>query len=249
MDSPEIRNPGGDQPLYLVVYGALRDALNRRAWEVGASLPSEAELSERFNVSRITVRHALRLLEGDGYIRKARAKRPVVVTTAPRGSGWLVESIDDIVAMVGDAQLLVKTWRREASANDAKVLGLPPSTRLHCLRSILVRDRKPYARSIIYFPPAIGSRLSRKDFDDTVVFRVLQRELGVRLDDVRLTIWAESAALDDAESLNCEVGSPLLVMQLLYRDAAGESVELAYSRSLASEVRLSTRLGTHPRAA
>ena len=38
-------------------------------------------------------------------------------------------------------------------------------------------------------------------------------------------------------------------MQLLYRDAAGESVELAYSRSLASEVRLSTRLGTHPRAA
>jgi GntR family transcriptional regulator len=232
-----------EQPLYLSVYEALRDALLDKTWTIGASLPSEADLSHRFQVSRITVRHALRLLETDGYIRKARAKRPVVVRTAmSRQSGWLLESIEDIVTMVGDAQLEVQSWRREASQPDATLLGLPGVATLHCLRSILVRDGKPYARSIIYFPPQIGSRLRRKVFDDTVVFRVLHRELGIRIEDVRLTVWAEPANSHDVASLACKRGAPLLVTQLLYMDATGAQVELAYSRSLASAARLSTRL-------
>jgi GntR family transcriptional regulator len=233
------------QPLYLTVYGALREALHERSWAVGASLPSEAELSDRFQVSRITVRHALRLLESEGYIRKARARRPVVVTTTPQQrSGWTVESLDDIVTMVGDARLEVRSWRRETSAMDAELLGVPAMTRLYCLRGVLVRHRQPYARSIIYFPPSVGERLSRGAFDDAVVFRVLQREIGVRLDDVRLTVWAELATEEDAASLGCDAGAALLVSRLLYREEGGRQVELAYSRSLASAARLSTRLTT-----
>jgi DNA-binding GntR family transcriptional regulator len=193
-------------------------------------------------VSRITTRHALRLLEAEGYIRKARARRPVVLATIPPPpAGWMVESLEDIVAMVTDSRLDVTTYRQERSA-DARLFGLAAGTRLHCLRSILVRANKPYARSIIYFAPAIGSQLSRAAFNDTVVFRVLQREIGVRLEDVQLTIWAESATAEDAANLHCELGSALLVMQLLFRQEGGELIEVAYSRSLASEVRLSTRL-------
>jgi DNA-binding GntR family transcriptional regulator len=236
---------GTGEPLYLAVFNRIRAALQTRRWEVGSSLPSEAELSRQFAVSRITIRHALSLLESEGYIRKARARRPVVVATAPQRRGWTVESLEDIVAMVGDARLDVKTWREEHSP-DAALFGLDHGTRLHCLRSILVRDGKPYARSIVYFPPAIGSRLSRSVFDDTVVFRVLQREIGVRIEDVQLTIWAESASPEDAASLRCEVGAALLVMQLLYWREGGDLIEVAYSRSLASEVRLSTHLTTGP---
>jgi DNA-binding GntR family transcriptional regulator len=231
------------------VYNALREALHARRWALGSSLPSETELSRQFAVSRITTRHALRLLEDEGFIRKARARRPVVVSTAPTArAGWIVESLDDIVAMVADARLHVKSWREERSS-DAALFGLEAGAKLHCLRSVLVRGERPYARSIIYFPPHIGSRLSRPAFDSTVVFRVLQREIGVRLEDVQLTVWAELANVEDAASLGCNVGAALLVLQLLYRDHNGVLVEVAYSRSLASEVRLSTRLRTGPRPA
>jgi GntR family transcriptional regulator len=214
---------------------------------VGASLPSEAELSERFGVSRITVRHALRLLESDGYIRKAPARRPVVVATEPGGpAGWVVESLDDIVAMVGNARLAIQSWREETAPGEAGLFGLAPETPLPCLRSLLIRAGQAYARSVIYFPPEVGAKLERESFDDAVVFRVLQRDLGLRFDDVRLTVGAETADAEDAASLGCEPGSALLVMQLLYRES-GRLVEVAYSRSLASAVRLSTRLTTGPR--
>jgi DNA-binding GntR family transcriptional regulator len=89
--------------------------------------------------------------------------------------------------------------------------------------------------------------LSLEAFDDPVVFRVLQRDLGVRLDDVKLTIWAELADAEDAASLGCGIGAALLVTQLLYQDVAGNPVEVAYSRSLASALKLSTRLSATAR--
>jgi GntR family transcriptional regulator len=146
--------------------------------------------------------------------------------------------------MVGDAELQIESWRKETSAADAKLFGLPAGARLHCLRSVLIRSGRPYTRSTIYFPPSVGSRLPRAAFNDPVVFRVLQRELGVRLDDVRLTVWAEQATAEDAAALHCDAGDALLVSQLSYRDAGGGLVEVAYSRALASEARFSTRLTT-----
>lgn len=44
----------------------------------GASLPSEAELAERFAVSRLTVREAVKLLAGRGLLELAKGKRAVV---------------------------------------------------------------------------------------------------------------------------------------------------------------------------
>jgi DNA-binding GntR family transcriptional regulator len=58
------------EPLYLGVFNKLRGALQAGHWELGSSLPSEAELSRQFDVSRITIRHALSLLESEGYIQK-----------------------------------------------------------------------------------------------------------------------------------------------------------------------------------
>lgn len=249
VSAPEREGAGDGQPLYLAVHGALRFGLHEGRWTVGSSLPSEAELSRQFGVSRITVRHALRLLESDGYIRKAPARRPVVVATNPDArTGWVLESLDDIVAMVGDARLDIQSWRKERAPAEAGLFALPVGTGVPCLRSRLVRDGTPYARSVIYFSPTVGEQLARHDFDDAVVFRVLQRKLGVRFDDVTLTVGAETANAEDAASLACEPGSALLVLQLLYREG-GRLVEVAYSRSRASAARLSTRLTTGPRRA
>lgn len=44
----------------------------------GASLPSEAELAERYAVSRLTVREAVKLLAGRGLVDLARGRRAMV---------------------------------------------------------------------------------------------------------------------------------------------------------------------------
>ena len=46
----------------------LRSQIEQGAYEPDEQLPSEKQLGERFDVSRITVRHALQTLESDGWI-------------------------------------------------------------------------------------------------------------------------------------------------------------------------------------
>ncbi len=87
-----------------------------------------------------------------------------------------------------------------------------------------------------------ASRLRRRDFDDVVVFRVLQRELGVRFDDVRHDGLGRTGNAEDAAEprLRCRQRASRHAAPLSGRRR--RAVEVAYSRSLASEVRLSTRL-------
>ena len=228
-----------DTALYRRVYEVLRRAIGDGSWAPGASLPSEASLGSRFGVSRITVRQALQLLQIEGYIRTQRARRALVISRHPLGqAAGKVDTIEELIEAARDAELKVRSWRSELAPEVAELLGVPPGADLKCLRSTLVRARRPAARSIIYFHPSIGERLQRRDFDDVIVFRVMRRKLGVQLVDAKMTVWAELASADDAAQLGCKRGSPMLCTQLVYRGALGLPVEVAFTRYPAASFRL-----------
>ena len=55
---------------YLLLADRLREELSRGGGQAGYKLPTEQELSRQYRLSRQTVRHALRLLEEEGLIRR-----------------------------------------------------------------------------------------------------------------------------------------------------------------------------------
>lgn len=221
----------------------LGDAITSDILPIGSALPTEAQLAERFGVSRITVREALQRLENEGVIRKQKAKNAVILAKpSADASSWEINSIDDIIAAASGAELDIKSYRQETAPDIAPVLGLAPSEPMHCLRSILRKSGEAYAVSTIYFPPAVGSRLSRKDFDDVIVFRVMQRELGIVLGDVRMTVGAELADANLAAQLGLPEGSPLLRTRLVYRTTDNQPVEVALTEYPADTFSLSYRL-------
>lgn len=76
-----------DVPLYYQLGAALLEAVETAPWREGARFPTERELEEQFKVSRVVVRRALDLLEGDGAITRRQGsgafvaphRRPVSV--------------------------------------------------------------------------------------------------------------------------------------------------------------------------
>jgi GntR family transcriptional regulator len=226
------RESGRRPTLHALILDGLRDAIRRGDWPVGDLLPSEQDIGERFGASRITVRHALQRLEAEGYVRKQHGRRTQVVSREPpRRPVWQIETLDDIIASAGNASLAIESYGPHTSAEAAEALGLPQDTSLWCLRSALTRDGSPYARSMIYFPPDIGQRLTRQDFDDVIVFRVLASRLGLAVADVTMTVRAGKAGPDDVRQLGLRRGDPLLTTELVYRTAPGAPpVEVAFTR-------------------
>ncbi|MFO1147101.1 MAG: GntR family transcriptional regulator [Alsobacter sp.] len=238
------------QPLHSVIFDALRRDIRSGRWDVGALLPSEQEIGALFDASRITVRHALQRLEAEGLVRKQHGRRTEVVAQDPsRQSIWQINTLDDLIASAGTTTLKVMGYRRRASRPAAEALGVDPAARLWCLESVLERQASAYARSLIYFPPGVGDRLVRRDFDDVIVFRVLASRLGLVVADVTMTVQAGEAEAADARLLGCQPGSPMLLTQLVYRTAPGAApVEVAFTRFPAGTYSLSYSLTARPPA-
>ena len=217
-------------PLYRQLADVLRRPIEAGDLPVGSELPKEAHLASRFGVSLITVRQALRDLEGEGLIRK-RAAKPALVTAsdARMQPSFQFANFTDIAAFTRNASLRVLSYRRDKSAAFARRLGLAGKGGYR-LRSLLLSDDQKQAEITTFFPEEVGKDLKREDFTDVLIFRTVQRKLGVRLTVAHITIGAEVADAELAATLDIDEGAPVLTVEMVYQTADGRNVELTVAR-------------------
>lgn len=76
---PAYRKSGDQRlPSYVELYNCLYQDIVQGVYETGSLLPSENLLSEKYHVSRNTLRQALAILHQDGFIYKKQGKGTVV---------------------------------------------------------------------------------------------------------------------------------------------------------------------------
>lgn len=65
-------------PAYYQVYNDLKKRISIHEWAAGQQIPSESKLNDEYQVSRITIRQALKELERDGFIKRQQGKPAIV---------------------------------------------------------------------------------------------------------------------------------------------------------------------------
>lgn len=61
-------------PIYLIIENDIKAAINNGSFKSGDLIPSENELKEKYNVSRMTVRQALNNLVNEGLLFRHQGK-------------------------------------------------------------------------------------------------------------------------------------------------------------------------------
>ena len=59
-----------NEPIYKKIENYIKNLIQSKTLKQGELIPSEKQLSEKFNVTRMTVRSALNNLVKDGYITR-----------------------------------------------------------------------------------------------------------------------------------------------------------------------------------
>lgn len=67
-------NSSAQIPLYIQIKDLLKQEIQKGNYKFGDKIPTEPELGERFNVSRVTIRKAIEDLVGEGYLVKRQGK-------------------------------------------------------------------------------------------------------------------------------------------------------------------------------
>lgn len=73
----------GKKILYQEVSNQLKQDIINGKYPLGTMIPTENELVEQYNVSKITIRKAVQLLVDDGYVQKQSGKGTIVLSNRP----------------------------------------------------------------------------------------------------------------------------------------------------------------------
>jgi GntR family transcriptional regulator len=79
-----------NRPLYLQIKNILKDRILHGVYPLETNIPSEPQLENEFDVSKITIRNAIKELAQEGYLEKGSGKGTKVIrnTSASKLSKW-----------------------------------------------------------------------------------------------------------------------------------------------------------------
>jgi GntR family transcriptional regulator len=209
-------------PLYFQLFTVLNDAINRGLIPNGARMPSEKEISDCFDVSRITARRTLAELATKGLVVRHRGKGTFVQhgysseqIVAPLGA--LTESLGDLGR---DTTLAVLSKRMAMLPPELQqAFGLPEGTKVCQLVRLRSHRGRPLAHYVSW-TPMFKSSMPRRELEGASRVTLFEK-YGLRIARMSRFLSAEGAAPDVARALGVSSGKPLLKLVRWSYDAEG----------------------------
>ncbi len=206
-------------PLYAQLREALRNEIKERGLRPGDRLPTEAELEERYGVSRSTIRQAVGELEIEGLLRRVQGRGTFVGSPKIQHHPVLM-SFSGLLRSQGYApsHRLLDTGVVGAPSEVASDLELDEGTPCRFVERLLSADDDPVGVSRTWLPRAVLG-----EHDDTITAGVtdggslyqLLGDASPELVPARASETIDPALAGESESelLGCEPGTPLLFIR------------------------------------
>jgi len=210
------------------VRDSLISELRAGKWEAGEKLPNEDELAERFDVSRATVREAVRGLLEVGYLTR-RHGLGTFVTGMPSHRHSLDTTLS-CTAMIRDAgmqpgETVLDRTERPATPEEADRLGVHPGEMLVCIQRVRTADGVPAVYSEDRIPRATLAGLAGEP-PSTSLYLLLERA-GVSIHHAVATVRPVIADSRLARLLGVDRGSALQYIDQVDFTARGQAAMLS----------------------
>jgi GntR family transcriptional regulator len=222
---------GAPVPLYHQLKSALLRDIEAGRWRPGERIPTEDALIERFQVSKITVRQALRDLAQQGYIRREQGRGTFVqgppleegprdlksFTSEMRGHGF------NATSRVLEQGIL------PAPAGIAERLGIAEEALVFRLRRLRFADGEPMGLQTAYLAMRLVPKIDEMSFNDASLYDVLATRYALYPTAARETHQAVAVPEDLAAMLRVPAGSPALAAERLTSLGDGRPLEYVNS--------------------
>jgi GntR family transcriptional regulator len=202
-------------PYYVQVKEALREHIEHGDWQPGDQLPGEPELCRIFDVSRTVIRQALREMEYEGLIVRAKGKGTFVAE--PKIVESLVQKLtgfyQDMVAR-GHTPVsqVLKQEVTPASPKVAARLNLEPGTPVIEIERLRFVQDEPIVLVTTYLPYALCPKILHEDLSHQSLYALLEKQYGLVIARGHRTLEAVPANEYAARLLQVKKGAPLILL-------------------------------------
>lgn len=215
------------QPIYLQIYEQLKSEIAVGNYAEGDLLPSENELCNTYNSTRMTVRKALQELVQDGYIYRKQGKGSIVSSTRKSLGLLSIKGWTDGVAGTnkhGTTTIIEEMSVRKLSDSVFKHLLLPEdiNTDFYYLKRLRSVDKEPIMVEETFIPRNQIEDLDKGSLIEGSLFKTLITRYNIDVTNMVQEIRAVTCNQQMAALLDIPKQTPVLHILRRYSTSRNE---------------------------
>ena len=200
-------------PKYIQIADTLRAEIGSARYPLGAKLPPETRLCERFEASRFTVREAIKKLASEKLVKTEQGAGTIVVSLLSEGGyAHTYTSLEDLTNYAQKTWLEIQsvdegfdadnTYPKLAFMSDVSL------TKISSLRKTV--DHKIIALVESYIESSKTDYALETIKNGGPIYAGIEKKFGVAINRVQQETFALEASVSAAEILKVNVGEPVL---------------------------------------
>ncbi|WP_320177916.1 GntR family transcriptional regulator [Roseovarius pacificus] len=210
--------------MHETVADTLRERIAFGVYSEEDLLPPEVMLAAELNVSRHTIREAMKSLVLEGLIKRNAGLGTTILPQTTKAEKWTIRSLDDLYSeFMYDNTIILNRGiipaRERPEVRD--LFSLSPSASLYLLERVLFRDEGPAAINRLYTLVKYISHLPQDEIGHRPLIQMIKEYNRIAPFKTQQLASASSATPEDAELLGIEPGAALLVLKRTYLSQKG----------------------------
>ncbi len=218
-----------DTPLYKSIYDDLKGKIQNNYYKEGVVLPTELELIDKYQVSRITMRRALSDLEHDGLIKRIRGKGTVVLPKKKHRDLYQLKGFTEEAKENNDVpnSIIIKCEERHCPANVAEMLDVNPDENVYYLCRLRLINGRISGVFETFISQRIGIKLNVEDFDGNQSLYDFYESNGVKIGEANETIEAIMVPANIKKMMFMDNDEPIFYRERVTFDDCGKPIEFS----------------------
>ncbi len=228
-------------PLHVQIREALRGLVGSEILPWGGTVPPEGELARELSVSRMTLRQALASLENEGLLERRQGVGTVVSFPKFRHETQRLTSFSDDMTSRGlvSSSRILRLEKVSAPVEVARLLRLDAKDEVWLCERLRLADAHPVGIHTSYLP---SPGLDLSGFTEYSSLYAVLRDAGKAVFRADETIESIAASAFEAEHLDVDIRSPLLLVTRTTYSEDGQPIEAVYARYRSDVYRYSLSL-------
>ena len=222
--------------IFQTIYDNVKQSIDDGTYAYQSYLPSETELTQLFDCSRMTVRRAISMLAADGYVLPQQGKGMRVIRNisdeTSRGGGGL-ETFKEIAVNRGFELKTVTTVFELLVCNKAlsRITGFPEGCELTRAKRIRYANGHAVCSDDSYYLSSQVPGLTPEIVNDSI-YRYLEEDLGIKIATGKRDVTIEHPTPEDTRVLDLDDFNALAVIRGQTYNADGILMEYTETKQV-----------------
>ncbi len=200
--------------LYMKIADILDGRISDQIYKPDSLFPTEQNLQTEFDVSRATIRNAMKVLVEKDLIHRIRGDGTYVKSGKTQHDALTHTGFTEEVEQQGNkaSTRILGFQLQEAEEYEASKLNIIPGEIVYFIKRLRMINDIPELLEYSYMPFELFPDLSVETIQNSK-YEYVEQKLGLKIKHSKENLFAENLQAEDAKPLQAKVGKPILCVE------------------------------------